>query len=324
MGDDEGLPVGTPAVEWAPGEAVAAPVEVPQKGGTEIERDTWEVKKRRAHGPWHFAPLCVPRLWSRTRGEGVRVGLLDSGLTRDCGAFDEEADIETFDHRGKPTKLGDRDREGHGTACASLIVSAHPWAPGVAPRVSLRSYDVSNGSGSPDVEHVETAVQAAVAAGCDLLSCSFIFRSPPPSLLDTFRRALDAGVVAVAAAGNDPAAVSLFPEDLAGAVVVGGYDRSGSPLLGQRKKFTDTLLPGDELPVILSTGALGVFGMTSAATALASGILALLLSAVHPRPRPGRTMDRLVSGAGDPSSDGGPPYRLDTIRLLDRMLSAGD
>lgn len=298
MGDNADLPMGAPAVEWAPGEAVEmpmeAPMEVPRKGKTEIERDTdGPVKTRRDDRgePWFFSELGIRALWARGQGEHVRVGLLDSGVALGCGAFG--ANVAALDSEGRAAPKPPRD--SHGTSCASLIASTDARALGVAPRVSLRSYDVTDKWGVPQVGSIEDAVRAAVAAKCQILSCSFVVREQSPSLLDAFRQALESGVVLVAAAGNDPAKASQFPEDIAGAVVVGAYGKQHQRFGAQRTKFTDTMAPGEEVPVIMPSGIVGLFSQTSAATALAAGLFAAVLSAVGGR---WRSVARWISSCG--------------------------
>src|SRR6187401_933297 len=90
--------------------------------------------------PWHFDELEIPALQEHTRGEGIRVAVLDTGVARAGGAF---ASLRSLTADGAPTD--DVDLDGHGTACASLIASLDDDAPGVAPAADLISIRVTAG-----------------------------------------------------------------------------------------------------------------------------------------------------------------------------------
>ncbi|MDI1479351.1 S8/S53 family peptidase [Polyangium sp. y55x31] len=224
----------------------------------------------------HLVALGVPGLWKKTRGEGVRVALLDSGVARVSGLLG--ADALYLDHDGN--HVGPGDRAGHGTACASLIASRDKRAPGVAPEATLVSIRVADLDGNPEEDRVIAGLETALRLECDVVSCSFVFRSAWQAMFDAVGKVLDKGLVVVAASGNDPSVSNAFPEKTPGVVVVGALDADGEPLSEQRLgRFTDVFAPGEELLHIDAGGDASTrFGHTSGATALTSGVVALILS----------------------------------------------
>jgi subtilisin family serine protease len=227
--------------------------------------------------PWHFEELEIPALQEHTRGEGIRVAVLDTGVAQAGGAF---AALRSFKADGAASE--DVDLDGHGTACASLIASLDAEAPGIAPAVELLSIRVTAGH-TPLEEDVRRAFGVALKNRCHVISCSFMLVHAADPTLDAIREAANAGVVVVAAAGNDPTQAADFPEHTPNVLVVGAYGTDRRPRLGRTGPFTDVLAPGEDLPVVLPNGATASFGQTSGAAAVTAGVMALVLSAARQR-----------------------------------------
>lgn len=225
--------------------------------------------------PAHLRTLGGNALWQKTRGAGVRIALLDSGVSEIDGLFGQ---ADYLDHEGNATEAG--DDVGHGTACASLIASKDRRAPGIAPEARLTSIRIADLDGKPDPNRIVMGLDVALALECDIVSCSFVLNQAPAELLQRIQALVDAGVVVTAAAGNDADIVGVFPEETPGAVVVGALDGAGTPLADQRMGvFTDVFAPGEDLDHIDARGRYSTnFGHTSGATALVAGVAALVLS----------------------------------------------
>jgi subtilisin family serine protease len=225
--------------------------------------------------PWHFLDLGIPALQAQSRGEGIRVAVLDSGVAHIDGLFKS---LKSMAPDG--TAANDMDATGHGTACCSLIASLSGDAPGVAPDAELISIPVVVGG-----EVVETlfrqALQTAVKSACHIISCSFTLPQPDQSTLDAIRDVCNRGIVVVAATGNDPSVASGFPERTPNVLVIGPYGHNRELLQSRFGLFTDVLAPGIDLPVITATAQTATFGESSAATAVTAGVVALVLSATH-------------------------------------------
>lgn len=243
--------IGRRTVTWAPGDGFEEPC-------------------------WHLAALQVSQLWEVTRGEGVVVAILDGGVDDVTGLRGER--IQHLDHGGNPIAPGD-DSQGHGTACASLAASNHKHAPGVAPRAGLLSINVAGISGHPLLYKVESGLRVALERA-DIISCSFVMPEASPRVEEAVREALALGRVVVGAAGNEESLVSAFPENVPEVISVAALSRDRRPLAGGRfGPFIDIAAPGEDLKVITSHGLKSWRGATSGATALVSGVCALVLSA---------------------------------------------
>lgn len=226
--------------------------------------------------PWHIAHLDLESTWAHTKGAGVRVAILDGGFADVAGLRGPR--VSRLDERGLPTAPD--DPSGHGTAVASVLGSDLPDAPGIAPEVSILAYCVHDTSDHPVDHRVSPAIEAAVAAEVDLISCSFTL----PEITEDLHRALvaanAAGIPVFVAAGNDPFETAQFPEALPSLIAVGACDWYREPMPDTRYgPWTDIFAPGQDITVIGTDGALrDDFGYTSAATPIVAGVAALSLA----------------------------------------------
>jgi subtilisin len=169
----------------------------------------------------------TPRL---TAGHGVRIGLVDTGVARD------HPDVVVAAGRNcvtgeDPSDYGPNGHE-HGTHVAG-IVAGRGRAPtgrrGVAPGAELRSYRAfGQGYGEATSFAIAKALDAAVQDGCDVVNLSLGGGGADPVVRAAVEEAQEAGVVVVAAAGNDGRAPVAFPADLPDVVAVSALGRTGT------------------------------------------------------------------------------------------------
>jgi subtilisin family serine protease len=226
---------------------------------------------------WHHEELGIAEFWKQgITGHGVTVALLDTGLAKPVGL--DRSDFEYLDADGNPTSATDLD--GHGTCCASLIASYRGGALGVAPEAKLVSYRVlETGDAAGAVERAFEHILRA-RPDIDVLSCSFVIDRASPRLRECVRALVNAGKVVIAAAGNSHEAVSEFPEQTTNAITVAAVTRDGRPLSAARTgPWIDLSAPGHDLPALApGINRVVLFGESSAAAAVMSGVAALALS----------------------------------------------
>jgi subtilisin family serine protease len=268
--------------------------------------------------------LGVRPLWDTTRGKGVRVAVLDSGVSTSEALPQERVEALAADgaEQRPPT-------DPHGTRCASLIASGLARGEGIAPEADLLGIQVCAASGAPLLPLVKLGFQLALAKECDVISCSFVLEQVDDELHQLVRQAHLAGVPVIAAAGNiaQPALPPLFPEAVQNAIVVSALDVDNVPLPMRVTTFTDIFALGQNLHVVEGDGLVTTWdGATSGAAAITSGVVALALSLVTPqkRRRVGTLIDGLLksSATRSPSPDGsGLPelLRINPARLLEQV-----
>jgi subtilisin family serine protease len=171
----------------------------------------------------------APPVWPVTRGEGVRVGVIDTGIDL------THADLQKA-YRGGwdfvhddaiPEEESEGDSMGHGTRMAGLIAAADNQfgVVGVAPGVSLYALKIFGKSGGALTSNVIRAVDWAIAHDLDILNCSFGGENPTKLEEEAFDRARRADILVIAAVGNHSAGVHS-PALYSSVVAVGAIDRA--------------------------------------------------------------------------------------------------
>lgn len=167
-------------------------------------------------------------------GTGVKVAVVDTGIALhhpDLTVAGGECTVPGE----KPTEFGPLGGE-HGSHCAGII-AAHGSPPsgvrGIAPGASLYSFRVfpkpKSGQGESGASNfaIAKAIDRAVAAGCHLVNMSLGGGLPDQATQAAIEDAYQAGVVCIAAAGNDDRQPVSFPASFDLAVAVSAIGRKG-------------------------------------------------------------------------------------------------
>jgi len=250
---------------------------------------------------------ALERLHGRgLRGEGVRIGHLDTGVDgRHRALEDAVGSYVEIGQNGVPHSCTvARDSGEHGTQDAGVMVArptgSHPG--GCAPGASLASAAVIEGRRS--ILRVLVGVDWLLDQQVRIVCLPFGTAEPTP-ILDGALEALErAGVLVVAAVGNRGSGTVASPADRDRVLAVGAVDAygrvprfSGGRSLGSGERTVpDLVAPGcDVITTANGGGYVGASG-TSIATAWVAGVGALLLQA-HPDSPPRRLATALRESA---------------------------
>ncbi|GGV26645.1 hypothetical protein GCM10010182_56760 [Actinomadura cremea] len=254
---------------------------------------------------WFSAWEIEEKVWPLTRGEGVIVGLLDTGVEARLpdlrGAVLPGTGIGTTKSRDGKTDL-DTKLGGHGTAMAALIVGQGLGTRmvGIAPQAKvLPVARASGGSGRLDRE-----IRYAVDHGAKVINMSFTMPQAycPTGMQEEIAYAIKRDVVVVAGAGNDGRRDDTVdaPANCPGVLTVGAVTADLDPW--------DRSTPGDTVMLAapgVDVGSIGKNGTftwkvsgTSQATALTSGVVALIRSR-YPDMSAREVVQRLLATAKD-------------------------
>ncbi|GAA2320334.1 hypothetical protein GCM10010149_86530 [Nonomuraea roseoviolacea subsp. roseoviolacea] len=252
-----------------PARAVAAPQECdPGKGTVKLS----------AQEPWGQKRLEIKNAWRLTRGAGVTVAIIDSGVDYRHPQLRVSKFIDV-------THTGYRDCVGHGTAIAGIVggryVTGVPFH-GVAPEAQIISIKQSN-SKEGDVRDLAKGIRQAIDVKADVINVS-IKASDHPDLRAAVQEALAHDIVIVAAAGNvdndEGVAEPAYPASYEGVLSVG----SAAPD-GRRADSSSTatpisvLAPGVGITAPWPGGGYQVnLEGTSFATPFVAGVAALVRS----------------------------------------------
>ena len=261
-----------------------------------------------------FAPAALAQL---ATGAGVRVAVIDSGVDAEHPQLrGQVAAGQDFLH-GDPDAR--QDCVGHGTAVASLI-AAKPvdgtgfrgLAPGatIVP-VRVSEQDEFNGKTSGDhvsftdfARSIDWAVQQGRAR---VINLSLVTTVDSPPVRDAIARAIDAGVVVVAAAGNhgkpEDGNPTPYPAAYPGVIGVGAITADGvKASFSQHGDYVDLVAPGDRVTVATLVAGQQVNQGTSFSAPFVAATAALILQR-FPGATPAEVTRRLEATA-DPSPAG--------------------
>jgi subtilisin len=226
---------------------------------------------------WGVSLVQAPQVWSMTRGEGIKIAILDTGI--DPNHPDLKANIVKGMNFTSANAADYVDRQGHGSHCAGIIagVDNNFGVVGVAPKASLYIGKVLGDNGSGDLNAIVKGIDWAISEKVDIISMSLgCSADPGPAFHAAFQRARQAGIVIVAASGNEnttcgwPAA---YPECVAVAAVDQTFGRAGFSNFGEA---VDVAAPGVDILSTYKNGQYAKLSGTSMATPMVSGVIALV------------------------------------------------
>ncbi len=244
-------------------------------------------KRGRAASPRDRSQV-MRRLGARaSRSEATRIGVIDTGVDYHhiefAGRTLPGVNLISHPYPGEdPASEGDQN--GHGTSVAGIIAAADDGAGvlGIDPRAEICSIKTFNRDGDGYLEDIIAGIDWAIANRIQLINLSFGTYEYSALLEEAILRAQSAGILLVAAAGNDAADTAMFPAAFDGVLSVGAHDQGGwTSLFSNWGASVDFHAPGDRL---LTTdlwhdgiSPYTVFTGTSAAAAYATGVASLLL-----------------------------------------------
>lgn len=223
---------------------------------------------------WAVASYGIPALWKQSRGEGVTVCVVDSGIAPHTALKDVVVDYRNFSSDSEVY-----DSVGHGTHVAGVIGAKTGMCRGIAPGVKLVSLKVLGHSGMGSNSAVATAVRHAGEMKADVVCMSLGSPKPDAELHDAIRKAHAAGVIFVCAAGNDGGNVN-FPAAFAETIAVGAVDRSGQVCeFSSRGREIAVAAPGQDITSTWLADGYATVSGTSMAAPFVTGIISLYVSA---------------------------------------------
>jgi len=312
-----GLPLlgaGAPAASATPSARTADTPECSDGTGTKIPA-----------APPALAALQTQLAWGVTRGQGVVVAVVDSGVDLGNphlagGALAGGVDL-VGDGKGSN---GFADLEGHGTAVAGQIAARRidgSGVEGLAPEARILSIRVFASSDDqavkaglgPTIDRIAQGIRVAADAHAQVINVSLSTSADAPQLRDAVAYAADHGSLVVASSGNTDSTLSVdktddpgprYPAGDPGALGVAAVDAVGDASAASvHGPHVAIAAPGSQILTTARAGIDCVYAGDAPATSFATAYVsacAALVAAAHPDETPAQWAYRLEATAVRP------------------------
>ncbi|MEW8958137.1 MAG: S8 family peptidase, partial [Moorella sp. (in: firmicutes)] len=229
--------------------------------------------------PWGVERIGAPQVWEETAGEKVKVAVLDTGI--DAGHPDLKANIRGTQNIKFPGwEAGDGN--GHGTHVAGIIAALNNnfGVVGVAPRAEIYAVKIFNRRGNGYISEIIAGLDWALQNKMQVVNMSFGTTRPSQALEEAVRRCVQAGMVLVAAAGNEGKENSvMYPARYPGVIAVSAIDRKNNlASFSSRGPEVTVAAPGVDILSTYPGGKYRTMSGTSMACPHVAGVAALVLS----------------------------------------------
>ena len=279
--------------------------------------------------PWGVADVCAPKLWRKTKGAHVRIGVVDTGVDY------EHPDIRDALHTGVNIinrHLSAADDNGHGTHIAGTIAASSTAGKintgiyGVAPKARIFPVKAFDKDGSAYVSDIILAIHWCIANKINIINMSFGMSEYSPSLYQAVKAAYRRNVIIVASSGNNGHENAVdYPAKMPHTIAVGAINkRKKVAAFSNQGMEVDIYAPGEAIYSTWPGYRYNELNGTSMAAAHVSGVLALLLSR-----KPGLTytqIKKIIVGTAVPLTKeqrhAGAPGRLNAVRAWSRLTTS--
>ncbi|MEF9884028.1 S8 family serine peptidase [Streptomyces sp. P9-A4] len=251
-----------------------------------------------AAAPWTRDLLGLDQVWRLSRGRGVTVAVVGTGVSDDAAVL-----------RGRVEALGaaGKDCVGRGTFQAGLAAGAAlpgQGFSGVAPEARVLAVRGTGERGEPDPARLAAGIREAAKAGADVITVTAPLDGSDRRVREAMAavRAYDALVVVPAAADSVPRGSSSAPPPApvapADALAVLDTGPQGTrPAAAPPFRHADLSAPGGAL---MGPGPVGDGKWTASGSSLAAAVTAgtaALVRAYHPELNAAEVRVRLLKGA---------------------------
>ena len=221
---------------------------------------------------WNLVKIGSDKANRTTTGNGIDVAVVDSGVDTFhmelSSRFGQVKGYDFIENHGNP-----KDPNGHGTHVAGTIAG---MTTGVAPECTLYAVRVLNQRGRGSLDTVLRGIDWCITKGVSIINLSLGSAYPSNLEKTVYQKALERGIVCIAAAGNEGFGAN-YPAAYESVIAVAAVDRFNKHAGFSNIYPTNNVsAPGVGIFSTLPGNNYGVLSGTSMATPHLSGVAALV------------------------------------------------
>lgn len=198
--------------------------------------------------PWGIPAVRATDTWTVTRGAGVNVAIIDTGIDYNHPDLKDQY-AGGYNFVAVPHTADPADDNGHGTHVAGIIAAEDNviGVVGVAPNAKIWSVKALDSTGSGSTADISAGINWVIGKKAEIGGDWIINMSlgicsdpsntdcapaPPQSMVTACQKASDAGILIIAASGNDSTAGAPkpvgYPASFSTVVAVGAVDSANN------------------------------------------------------------------------------------------------
>ncbi|EOO65013.1 S8 family peptidase [Bacillus mycoides] len=242
------------------------------------EIDLLHTSKTQQITSWALSNLNVQKL-NNSSNKKIKIAILDSGIDKN---HEDLQDTVIKEYNAINPQEPVTDTLGHGTTIAGILAAQNNTIgiSGISSScVEIYSVKVLNDNGKGKIDNLIRGINWSIDNNVDILNISFGMSSNNVDLENVIKKALQAGIIVVASAGNNYGGNVEYPANYKDVISVTAVDHTYKIASFTAKKGKiDFSAPGVD---ILTTSILNNYTIehgTSLATAHVTGIISLILA----------------------------------------------
>ncbi|OHA11049.1 MAG: hypothetical protein A3H71_03305 [Candidatus Sungbacteria bacterium RIFCSPLOWO2_02_FULL_48_13b] len=229
--------------------------------------------------PWGIDRIDAELVWpTGNTANPIKVGVIDTGISS------SHPDLAT-NIKGGYNAINSRksynDDNGHGSHVAGIIAAINnsTGVVGAAPQTDLYAIKVLNAAGSGYLSDVIEGIDWAITRGIQVTNMSLGTSADVQSMHDAIIRARNAGIVQVAAAGNDANKPVIYPAAYPEVIAISATDSTNTiASWSSRGPEVDLTAPGVSIYSTYKGTGYATLSGTSMASPHVAGAAALLIN----------------------------------------------